>query len=119
VRIRGFIKENLWARRFALDGWDCRFAIADFRLTGAEIAAPFFQSTRHGGAISNRQSAQPYASVAAFSLLIIDDGLEQVRLGKVRPKGFRHPEFRVGDLPEEEVAQAQFAARANKQVRIG
>src|SRR5208337_1014244 len=69
-------------------------------------------------AISNRQSAQPYASVAAFSLLIIDDGLEQIRLGKVRPKGFRHPKLRVGGLPEEEIAQAQFAAGPNEQVRI-
>ena len=43
----------------------------------------------------------------------------QVALPEIRPEGIGHPDLRVGDLPEQEVAHAQLAARPDEEVRVG
>src|SRR5579859_4320480 len=59
------------------------------------------------------------ATVAAVALLEFEEGFEQARTVEVRPQGVGHKNFRVGDLPEQEVADAHFAAGANEQIGIG
>jgi len=46
------------------------------------------------------------------------DGFVQVRAAEIRPEHRREPEFGIRGLPEEEVAEAHFAAGANQQVRL-
>src|SRR5205085_7254392 len=50
-------------------------------------------------------------AVAAVSLLIRHDGFEQMTLAEIRPQRVRHPDLGVGDLPQQEVADAHLAAR--------
>ena len=64
-------------------------------------------------------SALPEAAVAAFALLEIDQRFEQARAGEIGPESFGDVDFGVGDLPEQEIADAHFAAGANQQVGIG
>src|SRR5690349_14402168 len=44
------------------------------------------------------------AAVAALALLIGDDGLEQIPPPEIGPQPFGHPDLRVRDLPQQEVA---------------
>src|SRR5579864_1418685 len=68
--------------------------------------------------VSAGGSAHAQAAIAPFPLLKIDDGLEQIFLGEVRPQSFRDPKFRVGDLPEKKITEAQLTAGANQQVGV-
>ena len=42
----------------------------------------------------------------------------QIGFAEVRPVFLCHPEFRVTDLPQQEVADPHFASRANNKIRI-
>src|SRR5882724_12417525 len=44
---------------------------------------------------------------------------EKLRLTEIRPERRRDDEFGVGNLPEQKIAYAHFAARANQQIGIG
>jgi len=59
------------------------------------------------------------AAVAAIALLVGDDGFEEMTAAKIRPERVGHPDFRIGDLPQQEVAHPHLAARADKEIRIG
>src|SRR5215203_3954211 len=59
------------------------------------------------------------AAVAAIALLIREDGFEQVPLAEVRPERLRDPDLGIGNLPQEEIADAHFSAGADEQIRIG
>jgi hypothetical protein len=59
------------------------------------------------------------AAVAAFALLKIEQGLQKLGAREIRPEGFGHINLGVGNLPEEKIAHAHFAAGADEQVRIG
>src|SRR5436305_1348047 len=60
-----------------------------------------------------------HATVAALPALVGQDRLEQVLAPEVGPQGLRHPDLRVGDLPEQEVADAQLAGGADEEVGVG
>src|SRR5260221_60988 len=65
---------------------------------------------------SNRRGLD--ASVTALALLVREDRFEQVVAAEVGPERLGHPDFRVRDLPEQEVADAHFAARPDQQIGI-
>ena len=56
---------------------------------------------------------------AALALLIVDNRPAEVVLGEVGPEGVGEIQLRVGDLPQQEVADAQVAGGANEQVGVG
>src|SRR5262245_22904937 len=58
-------------------------------------------------------------SVAAVSLLEVGDRAEELAASEVGPEGLGHPDLRVCDLPEQEVAHAELSARADEQIGIG
>ena len=68
---------------------------------------------------ATRLSATLSTPEAAVALLVLDDGPQQVRSAEVGPQRRRHPELAVRDLPQQEVADSQLAARADEQVGIG
>src|SRR5262245_61390374 len=59
------------------------------------------------------------APEAPLALLVVADRLEQVLAGEIRPEDRREPEFRVGDLPEQEVRDPHLAARPDQEIRLG
>ena len=75
------------------------------------------QDPRHLAPIATRRRLD--AAVPAVALLVGDDGLEQVAAAEVGPERLGDPDLGVGDLPEQEVADAHLAARADQQVGIG
>ena len=58
-------------------------------------------------------------AVAAFAFLEVEEGFEETGAVEVGPEGFGDEDFGVGDLPEEEIADAHFAAGANQEIGIG
>src|ERR1022692_538570 len=61
--------------------------------------------------------AQP--SITSFTLLVLFDALDELNSAKIGPQRLGHIDFRIRQLPEQEVAQAHFSAGANDQVGIG
>src|SRR5262245_21981140 len=59
------------------------------------------------------------AAVASIALLIRDHRLEQIAPAEIGPQRVGHPDLGVGDLPQQEIADAHFAAGADEQIRIG
>src|SRR5579862_7187681 len=59
------------------------------------------------------------AAVAAIALLEFDEGLEEPGAIEIRPQGIGDENLRVGNLPEQEVADAHFAAGADEQIGVG
>src|SRR5260221_10478507 len=57
-------------------------------------------------------------TVAALARLEVDDRLEQVTAAEVGPENLGDVNFCVGDLPEEEIRDAQLAAGADEQVGV-
>src|SRR2546422_10721447 len=64
-----------------------------------------------------RSTLFPYTTLFR-SLLKIDNRLKEVFLRKVRPECVSNPDFCVGHLPQKEVAQPEFSARANQQIGV-
>src|SRR6266850_1535664 len=58
------------------------------------------------------------AAVAAVALLVGDDGFEQMAAAEVGPERLGDPDLGIRDLPQQEVAHAHLAARANQQIGI-
>src|SRR6185295_8686131 len=58
------------------------------------------------------------AAVAPIALLVGHHRLEQIAAAEVGPQRFGHPDLRIRDLPQQEVADAHLAARADEQIRI-
>src|SRR5689334_3050111 len=58
------------------------------------------------------------AAVAAIALLVGEDRLEQMTAPEVGPQRLGYPDLRVGDLPEQEVADAHLAAGPDQQIGI-
>src|SRR5439155_12597500 len=59
------------------------------------------------------------AAVPAIALLVRNDCFEEVAPPEIGPQRFADPNLRVGNLPEQEVADAHLAARADQQIGIG
>src|ERR1043165_2894292 len=57
-------------------------------------------------------------AVAPFARLEVDDRLEEMPPAKIGPQHLGHVDLGVGDLPEEEVRDAQLAAGADEQVGV-
>src|SRR5215475_2709968 len=58
-------------------------------------------------------------AVAAFTLLVLSNALEQMHSAEVRPQCRSYVNLGVRQLPQEKVTQAHLAAGAHDQVRIG
>ena len=58
-------------------------------------------------------------AVPALALLVVGHRLQQVAAPEVGPQHVGDPDLRVGDLPEQEVADAHLAAGADEQVGVG
>src|SRR5215472_9784508 len=57
-------------------------------------------------------------SVAALALLKLHQRFEQPRAVEIRPQRVRYENLRIGDLPEQKIADAQLATRSNQQVGV-
>ena len=67
-----------------------------------------------GGRSGRSETSKPAVAAGVFL-----DGLAQMRFAEIGPERGRDDKFGVGDLPEEEVAQAHFATGANEQIGVG
>ncbi len=76
------------------------------------------RSGKQAGAVENRRRGAE-AAEAAVAPLVFEDGLEEFGAAEVRPQGVGDVKFGVGDLPEEEVADAHFAGGADEEVGVG
>ena len=85
---------------------------------GEDDAAQKRTSARHLTPSSDRRRRLD-AAVAALALLVVEDRLEQVPAAEVGPQRVGDPDLGVGDLPEQEVADAHLAAGADQQIGIG
>src|SRR5258707_8243308 len=59
------------------------------------------------------------AAIAPLTPAKLDDRLLQMLLAEIRPQGVDEHQFGVGALPEQEIADALFAAGADQEVGIG
>src|SRR5688572_7051834 len=59
------------------------------------------------------------AAVPPLTLLIGEDGVDQVPAPEVGPQRVGDVDFGVRDLPQQVVAHPHFAARADHQIRVG
>ena len=57
-------------------------------------------------------------SVSAFPLLVVFEYLVKLFLAEIRPVGGRDIYFSIGDLPQQEIADAHLPAGPDQQVRI-
>lgn len=58
-------------------------------------------------------------AVAAFAFLEVEEGFEKTGAVEIGPERIGDEDFGVGNLPEEEIADAHFTAGANEKIRIG
>src|SRR5262245_35564020 len=58
-------------------------------------------------------------AVTAVAFLVVDDGFEEMPGAEVRPERVGHPDFRVGNLPQQEITDTHFAAGADQKIGIG
>ena len=56
---------------------------------------------------------------ASLALLVVADGTAELLLAEIGPEGVAEVEFGVGRLPEQVIAEAQFAAGTYQQVGVG
>ena len=54
----------------------------------------------------------------AIPFLVIEQRQQYVATPEIRPQGLRKIEFRIRDLPEQEIADSCFPARSNEDVRV-
>jgi hypothetical protein len=72
---------------------------------------------RRVGAMDRRVSLQsPESAVASF--VFLNSG-EKVALAEIRPHFFHNDDFRIGDLPEQEIGDAHLAGGADQEVGVG
>src|SRR4249919_4103791 len=71
----------------------------DCRLTTLSLGAE-----RHGRRLD--------AAVASIALLVGEHRLQEIAAAEVGPQRFGHPDFSVGDLPKQKIADAHLAAGA-------
>ena len=55
---------------------------------------------------------------AALAALIVEQGIEQGRLIEIGPQHIGDVDFGVGELPQQEIADAPLATGADQQIRI-
>src|ERR1017187_6949185 len=60
------------------------------------------------------QAAKP-----SMSAMIFFERFKKLRLAKIRPQRRRDDQLRVRNLPQQKIADAHFAARADQQIGIG
>ena len=65
------------------------------------------------------RGAFAHAAVAAVAFLEFHQGFEEARTVEIRPKSIGDENFGVSNLPEEEIADAHFAAGADEEVGVG
>ena len=58
-------------------------------------------------------------AVATFTFLVIEEGFEEARAVEIGPQRLSDENFSVRDLPQQEIADAHFAAGADEKIGIG
>src|SRR5262245_36000752 len=64
--------------------------------------------------IKNSQPSKP-----PMPPVVLLERVVELQFAEIGPERLRHQQFGVGDLPEQKIADAHFAAGADEQVRIG
>ena len=59
------------------------------------------------------------AAKAAVALLIIENGVQQIGAPEIRPQRFGDVQLGIGDLPQQEIADAHFAGGPDQKIGIG
>jgi hypothetical protein len=73
----------------------------------------------HAASTSPLDVGLAQAAEAPLAVTVFQERLEQVNPPEIGPERRRHVEFGVGELPEEEIADAVFAAGADHEIGIG
>ncbi|MFM1945427.1 MAG: hypothetical protein RI897_4409 [Verrucomicrobiota bacterium] len=79
-------------------------------------------SGREDGGLDGAEAAVTWGldgAEAAVTFGVFVEGVEELGFSEVGPERGGDDEFGVGDLPEEEVRDAEFAAGADEEVRVG
>ena len=71
-----------------------------------------------GGRPAGARLSKPHTSEPPLAGLIAADGFEEIQLLKIGPVHVGEIQFRVGGLPQQEVAQPMLAAGADEQIRV-
>src|SRR5215471_5350202 len=58
-------------------------------------------------------------TVSTVAAVIFADGIFEIALGKIRPQAIEKNQLGIGQLPEQEIADALFAAGADDEIGIG
>src|SRR5262245_11941434 len=74
---------------------------------------PRYRSPRAAGA------SAADAAIASFTPAKLGDRLLQMLLAEIRPQRVDEHQLGIGALPEQEIADALFATRADQQIRVG
>src|SRR5437667_356359 len=81
------------------------------------ILTSTFQPCPNGDSAECEAPSQP--AEAPMPLIVsLESGIE-LRFAKIRPERRGHQQFRVRNLPEQEIADAHFTTGANEQIRVG
>src|SRR5580692_7747106 len=68
--------------------------------------------------IGGRRELRRRLAKAPFALRVILKCRRQILRGKLRPQRVAKIKFRIGEVPQQEIADALLAARADQQIRI-
>jgi len=71
------------------------------------------------GSASGGSGGRGDGAVTAFAFLVVEKSLKETGAIEIRPERFRDKDFRVGNLPEQKIADAHFPAGANQEIGIG
>src|SRR5262245_25617731 len=91
------------------------------RLAGCiagRMPSPFLRWVLTQSLCGDRDRGRLDAAIAAVAFLIGDHGLEQMAPPEIGPERLGDPDLGIGDLPEEEVADAHLTARPDEQVGV-
>src|SRR5262249_50954685 len=58
-------------------------------------------------------------TVSTVAAVIFADGIFEIALGEIRPQAIEKDQLGIGQLPEQEIADALFAAGADNEIGIG
>src|SRR5947207_8744467 len=90
------------------------------RTSGPRIAADTVRSNRpRKRAVGANGALTADAAIATFAAAELGDGLLEMVLAEVGPQCVDENKLRVGALPQQEIADALLAARADQQIRVG
>src|SRR5712691_10372120 len=92
---------------FCFAGWAFKFSVKERRHLCRRLPGGY---CKRFGILQSSESPA--------SLLVSDDGFEQMHAAEIGPKRFGHVNLGVGALPQKKIRDAQLAAGAHQQVQL-